>query len=129
MKAAINKAFHHKINESGREKSKTQHLLDGITSWSPGKRPTYMTILNRDQVSIIFKARTRMLPVQNNFRNQHKDNMCRGCKAEIETQQHVLQFCKEIHKSDSTKVEPTHYTNPQKSLGEGITNSCRISAE
>ena len=56
VKQTINKIFHDKVNESSKEKSKTQHLLDGIVSWSPGRRPAYMNILNRDQVSIIFKA-------------------------------------------------------------------------
>jgi hypothetical protein len=57
---------------------------------TPGKRPTYLSTLNRFQASHIFKARTRMIPVKNNFRNQYKDMLCRGCKAEIETQDHVL---------------------------------------
>jgi hypothetical protein len=109
VKESINKTFLRKINESGKEKSKTQYLLDGVISWSPGKRPAYMNMLNRDQVSIIFKARTRMLPVKNNFRNQHKDNKCRGCKADNETQLQVLQFCKEIHKDESTKVRPNQF--------------------
>ena len=109
VKEAVNKAFHNEINESSKEKSKTQHLLNGITKWAPGKRPQYMTSLNRNQVSLIFKARTRMLPVKNNFRNQHKDNLCRGCKAEIESQQHVLQECSGIHKNDTTRVTPTQF--------------------
>ena len=50
-----------------------------------------------------------MLLVKNNYRNQHKDNTCRGCKAEPETQQHVLENCKQIHKNESTKVPSSEY--------------------
>ena len=109
VKEAINSVFHYSITTSSREKSKSQHLIEGIGKWTPGKRPSYMSNLNREQTSTIFKARTRMLPVKNNYRNQHKDNICRGCKAERETQQHVLQYCKQIHKNDTTKVPSSHY--------------------
>ena len=44
-----------------------------------------------------------MLPIKNNYRTKYKDLICRGCKAENETQQHVLQTCKEIHKNNKTK--------------------------
>ena len=50
-----------------------------------------------------------MLPIKNNYQTKHKDLICKGCKAENETQQHVLQTCKEIHKNNNTKVDPTDY--------------------
>jgi hypothetical protein len=109
VKEAINSVFHLNITASCKDKSKTQHLIEGIGTWTPGKRPSYMSNLNREQTSTIFKARTRMLPVKNNYRNQYKDNICRGCKAEPETQQHVLQSCKQILMSDTTKVPSSHY--------------------
>ena len=102
---AINKTFYDNISKSGSEKSKIKHLLDGIKSWSPGKRPTYISTLNRFEASLIFKARTRMLPVKNNFRNQHKDMKCRGCNAEIETQNHVLNECSNLHKDQQSQVQ------------------------
>ena len=46
-----------------------------------------------------------MLQIKNNYQTKYNDIICRGCKAENETQQHVLQECKEIHKSNNTKVE------------------------
>ena len=109
IKEAKNINFHYNITKIAKEKSKTQHLLDGIGDWSPGKRPTYLSKLNREQTSTIFKARTRMLPVKNNFRGQYKDNICRGCKAEIETQQHVLENCRNIHKNNEIKVPNSPY--------------------
>ena len=41
-----------------------------------------------------------------------------GCKAENETQQHVLQECKEIHKDDETKVKPSDYFSDIQTLIE-----------
>ena len=99
-KEATNNNFHLNITATATEKSKTKHLLDGIGIWTPCNRPKYMSNLNRDQASIIFKARVRMLPVKNNYRSQHKHNICWGCKAEPENQQHVLEICREIHKNN-----------------------------
>ena len=45
-----------------------------------------------------------MLPIKNNYRTKYKDLICRGCKADSETQQHVA-----IHKDNNTKVDPTDY--------------------
>ena len=63
--------------------------------------------MNRNDTSTIFKAQTRMLPIKNNYKTKYKDLICRGCKAESETQQHVLQECVAIH--NDTKVDPTDY--------------------
>ncbi len=60
-----------------------------------------MNKLNRHQVSTIFKARTRMIDVKNNFRGKYPDNKCRGCKNEDETQEHVLQECVGIHNNNN----------------------------
>ena len=112
-KAKITKAteiaFQDNINNAGREKSKITHLLQGRKTWAPGIRPTYINTMNRFQSSIIFKARTRMIPVKNNFRNQYKDTQCRGCKAEIETQEHILTKCGQIHKDQTTIVQSEDY--------------------
>ena len=63
-----------------------------------------MQKLNRYQVSTIFKARTRMLDVKNNFRGKYKDNICRGCGT-TETQEHVLNECTGIHNNQESKVQ------------------------
>ena len=49
-------------------KSKVKFLVTNIEDRKIGNRPLYMEKLNRYQVSPIFKARTRMLDVKNNFR-------------------------------------------------------------
>ena len=43
--------------------------------------------LTRQEASIIFKARTRMLDAKNNFRGKYKDTKCRKCPENIETQE------------------------------------------
>ena len=52
-----------------------------------------------------------MLPINNNYRTKYNYIICRGCKAEKETQPHVLQECKEIPKSSNTKVEEEKFVS------------------
>ena len=108
---AVNKWFKEKMENGGREKSKVQHLLEGRGEWTPRRRPTYMNKLTRSQTSTIFKARTRMLPTKNNYRNMYKNNTCRACEAEIETQQHVLEECAVLHLVGDNKVYPNEIFN------------------
>ena len=54
--------------------------------------------------STIFKARTRMLDVKNNFRGKCKDTKCRKCTETVESQEHVLETCTGIHDDDTTKI-------------------------
>ena len=56
------------------------------------------------EVSVIFKARTRMLDVKDNFRNKYRDDICRKCRVEKETQKHVLDECPGIHETDMSRV-------------------------
>ena len=133
IKRAVDLNFHSNISKAANEKSKIKHLLEGIGSWTPGTRPIYMSKLNRTQTSSIFKARTRMLPVKNNYRCQYKDNICRGCKAETETQQHVLENCRGIHSNNETKVPASHYFTEDVQLltkaSENIQLICNILAQ
>ena len=63
-----------------------------------------MKELKRMEASTIFKARTRMLDVKNNFRGKYKDTKCRKCTETIESQEHVLETCTGIHDDDTTKI-------------------------
>ena len=106
IKIATQKKFKEEIDKRGREKSKVQHLIEGRKSWKVGGRPKYMNNLNRQETSIIFKARTRMLDVKNNFRGKQEksDILCRSCGKMPETQKHVLEECKTIHTTCATRV-------------------------
>ena len=95
IKKKIMRAFKDQITSSAQEKSKIRHLLEGRPEWKPGTKPAYMNKLNRRETSLIFKARTRMLDIKNNFRGKYKDTKCRNCNQTTETQEHILEECKE----------------------------------
>ena len=63
-----------------------------------------MDHLSRREVSAIFAARTRMLDVKANFKNKYSDTKCRWCKTEEETQQHIMEECEEINRSEIGKI-------------------------
>ena len=96
--------FKAKIEKESNEKSKIQHLLEGLTGWEPQKRARYMNKLTRQQASTIFKARTRMLPAKNNYRNKHRNHTCRACGELVESQKHVLEDCEILHLVGEYKV-------------------------
>ena len=97
--------FKEKIEKEGNQKSKVKYLLEGLgNQWKPGMRQKYLNKLTRRQASTIFKARTRMLDVKNNFRNKYKDTLCRQCNQHLETQEHVLEECKSLHPNEANKV-------------------------
>ena len=101
----VNTRFKEEIESNGQEKSKVRYLLDGKNDeWSPGKPAGYMLGMTRIQVSTIFKAKTRMLDIKNNFRNKYPNTQCRACNDSIETQEHVLEECPAIHTEENSKV-------------------------
>ena len=63
-----------------------------------------MLQLTRKQASAIFKARTRMIKVKDNYRNGHASTICRACKREIETQDHFLNGCEKLHPNNTRKI-------------------------
>ena len=62
-----------------------------------------MNKLTRQQASTIFKARTRMLSV-NNYRNKHRNHTCRACGILAETPKQVLEDCDVLHPVGEYKV-------------------------
>ena len=76
-----------------------QYYLEGKKNWNIGQRANYLNKLTRNKASTIFKARTRMLKIRANYKNGNKDLTCRACKETDETQQHILEECKELHKT------------------------------
>ena len=93
-------------------KSKIDFLMRGQTNTCPEtRRKPYMNKLNRKQVSTIFKARTRMLDIKNNFRGKYDNMLCRGCGQASETQEHVFEECPTIHPNEISKVLNEHIFN------------------
>ena len=85
-----------KLKASAENKSKMQFYLEGKQSWSTCKRAAYISKLTRNQASTIFKARTRMTKVKGNYKNGHKDLLCRLCGKNEETQKHILEECEKL---------------------------------
>ena len=78
-------------------KSKLRFFLEGKEQWKPETPAKYMNKLTRKQTSNIFKTRTRMIQVKDNYRNGHSDLTCRACGEQTETQKHVLYECEKLH--------------------------------
>ena len=74
-----------------------KYYLEGKKQWEPSKAAEYTKVLSRNQVSQIFKARTRMLNVKANCKNGNRDLKCRVCKNAEETQGHILEECLKIN--------------------------------
>ena len=100
----ISQYFKEKLLNDGQDKSKVKYLLESKAEWRPLSKPRYMSELTRSNTSIIFQTRTRMIDVKNNFRNKYPDVICRACRTEPETQEHVLESCDVLHTSETTKV-------------------------
>ena len=112
----INCTFRERIDTDGENKSKVKYLKQGIKTWRPNNKPTYMAKLTRKDCSTIFKARTRMTEIKDNFRGMYTDNICRACGKTNETQEHILDKCPSIHiyqtttttKTDAFSEDPDH---------------------
>ena len=64
----------------------------------------YLQRVNRSETSILFKARTRMIDVANNFRTGNAFIKCRACRKETETQNHVLNECAILHSNNMSNT-------------------------
>ena len=85
--------FLKQIREEATTKSKVNHWLTLKEQLEQGRRPMYITKLNRKQCRAIIKTRCRMPPVKDNQPENHVDVNCRKCDMKREIQQHILQEC------------------------------------
>ena len=76
LKKRTKKKNQEDMTTAGSEKSKVKFYIENRTNNE--KRPTYLDILTRSEVSTIFRARTRMFNVKTNYKNKYKDTTCRG---------------------------------------------------
>ena len=61
------------------------------------KREQYIKSITRSEASIIFKLRTRMINLKNNFRNNtNGDILCPRCHKEIDNEQHLFERCNQL---------------------------------
>jgi len=86
----VHKKFREELFKNPQKKSKINYLISGYLGT---EKALYTNNLNRSQTSILFKARTRMLDIKDNYRNKYTDLKCRLCGKHEETQQHILTEC------------------------------------
>ena len=60
------------------------------------KRERYMDILQQERVRVLFKVRTQMISVRNNFKNKYEDLMCPRCKKEIDDEKYLFTKCEKL---------------------------------
>lgn len=106
-KSKIRNKFKEEMTLASAEKSKMKYLRNGQPNLTY-KRKIYLEQLSRSKASIIMKTRTRMLEVKNNFKKKYGNNiLCRKCNNKDETQEHILNECKSLHKDENLKVTKT----------------------
>ena len=96
--AAKNKMME-KIKKNGCNKTKTKFYLDNKRNPTAGKCAKYMEECTRMEASIIIQARTRMLDTKGNYKNKYTDLKCRWCSNDEETQEHILEKCNKIDRT------------------------------
>ena len=61
-----------------------------------------------------------MLDVKNNFRGKYQNTQCRMCRDSIETQEHILEECKQLHPTEDTKVRKQDIFRENTDINRGI---------
>ena len=87
-------------------KLKEKHSkMDNLNYAKINLQPYFKSNFYRQEVQNLFKFRTRMAKVKNNFRNGNEDNICpfQSCD-NIDDQKHLL-TCSAININTSTEVE------------------------
>ena len=74
IRKSVHKTFRKKIMANMENKTKIDYLLKHYT---PGEKTNYTNNLNRQEVSTLFKTRTRMIDIKGNYKNKYPDQTCR----------------------------------------------------
>ena len=99
------------MEEKGNSKSKVKNYLENKEKTL--KRNKYINKLNRYEVSSILKAKTRMIRVKANYKGMYNDTLCRFCKVEEETQDHILENCNNIDRKKYNVVTKEEIYNEE----------------
>ena len=79
-----------------RHNGDTMSKLANLMSMKDTIKPeTYIYDLSRSDASIIFKLRSRMLPLRNNCKGNHDTN-CQRCRNESDDEQHLFSVCSSL---------------------------------
>ena len=74
----------------------------------------YLKELPRQYAQIIFKARTRMLPSRNNYKNMRKegsleDEVCQRCEQQKDSEKHLIEECLSVERrKDENDIRYVH---------------------
>ena len=81
-----------------------------------------MDILQQKQARILFKLRTRMISVRNNFKNKYEYLMCPRCKKEIDDEKHLFTKCEKL-----VDIQNKYNRNdPNEEFNEGLSKERMI---
>ena len=110
INSAIKETFRKELIKEGIKKSKVRYYLlnsepNHENPINKKKKENYLNTLSQPDVSLIFNIKTRMIDVKNNYKNRYHDNICRHCKTEAETQEHILEKCSIIHENNRSKAK------------------------
>ena len=56
----------------------------------------HVDMLQQKQAGILFKLRTWMVSVRNDFKSNYEDLMCPRCEKEIDSEKHLFIKCKKL---------------------------------
>ena len=126
LKKQIEKEIETKILEEianeAEKKTKVNHWKKWKKVTKVGQRPKYMDKLSRKQCSAVLRARASMIMVKENYKTgQENTNLCRFCKENKETQEHIIQEC--------TKIERTCGKTSYEKIFEENTETLKTIAE
>ena len=118
VKKACKKLAFENLLETQMEYSKGSNLGYGSL-----KIRSYLksTEINSNQAKIIFKIRTRMIQVYNNFKNGFDDVKCPICKEGEDSQEHVFVECKKLGERITRKQYFVFFSENEEEIAKIVT--------
>ena len=119
-KAIVRKAFERLMNIK-QSHSKVKNIVYSNLKMQNYLKPSRVKI-NQNEIQTIFKLRSRVIDVKQNFRGKYENLECRSCKSEEESQKHVYEYWK-IKENNENKRKMIEYENI---FGENSKNQAEI---
>lgn len=92
-KKLVQKKIFKKENEAYCAEASTKSKLKNLVKFKTSiGQEAYMN-LPRDEASILFRLRTRMLPLKTNMKGQHSNTLCPRCSLEDDDESHLMEVC------------------------------------
>ena len=117
------------VKEACKEKAFSD-LLDKQSEYSKGstlqygnlKMRTYLktNLIHENQARLIFKIRTRMLNVKNNFKNNQTNLCCPICQNDEDSQEHMMMKCSILENKITSKEFLTMFGCDEEKMAEVV---------